>query len=510
MSVLVVILATFATLHDDKMAATNFKKIKPNVWIPPIYTANYKITVERSDGTVDDITDEIINLVVEDGVTEGIGTFEFELPNPNETYTTAWTGNEIFRYYKDYAPTATTLRFRGRIEKPSKIANNVKVTGRSESLFVVERTVTKKFSDTDTAVILLDLFNTYGDSRYTLTSIPATSGTQISVDWVDKPFWDAVIELCFASNYDCIIYPDLTVQFFAIGSINNETDAIVFDLNLFEVGDFAPDLQFVRNQVRVYGGVIEGSQIIYTANDTTSQTANGIRRRNISDDTITTFQQAVDLGNATLAEEKNPPQVGEIKAVLLATIQAGENIRISAPFDGLDLDFYRCLIWKDEISQDMLSTTVTINKQPKRISNVFKDRINRESRTQSTTSNPEDLDFAKTETYSTDVGTHSNTEIVNSVLKKAVAGSLGTWTSPSSETPDGNDVSSIVLLAAGTNTPGATFKVSLNGGDTFETVTLDTLTTLSSTVGSEIQVKIELDDDDTQISSYTIQFNTST
>ena len=40
----------------------SFKTIKPQVWIPPIYSANYKVTIERSDGTIDDITDILLNL----------------------------------------------------------------------------------------------------------------------------------------------------------------------------------------------------------------------------------------------------------------------------------------------------------------------------------------------------------------------------------------------------------------------------------------------------------------
>ena len=42
-------------------AVRSLKTITPKVWIPPIYTANFKVTVERSDGTIDDITDIFFN-----------------------------------------------------------------------------------------------------------------------------------------------------------------------------------------------------------------------------------------------------------------------------------------------------------------------------------------------------------------------------------------------------------------------------------------------------------------
>ncbi len=123
------------------MPVRNLVDLTPTYWVPPIYTANWKITVTRADGTVDDITDIITKFKVEDGVTEGIGIFEFTIPNPNETYTNVWTGMEVFRYYKDYAAAATTLRFRGRVEKPSNKNNELTVTGRSETLFVIDQNV---------------------------------------------------------------------------------------------------------------------------------------------------------------------------------------------------------------------------------------------------------------------------------------------------------------------------------------------------------------------------------
>ena len=48
------------------MAVKSIKTIRPKVWVPPIYSTNYKVTVERDDGTIDDITDILINLKIED------------------------------------------------------------------------------------------------------------------------------------------------------------------------------------------------------------------------------------------------------------------------------------------------------------------------------------------------------------------------------------------------------------------------------------------------------------
>ena len=75
-------------------AVRNIKGIKPFIWIPPSTAASYKITVTRADGTVDDITEDIVNMNVEDYVTDSIGAFSFEIHNANNEYTTAWN---VFR-----------------------------------------------------------------------------------------------------------------------------------------------------------------------------------------------------------------------------------------------------------------------------------------------------------------------------------------------------------------------------------------------------------------------------
>jgi len=283
------------------MPVRNLRSLKPQIWVPPIYSANWKMTVERSNGSVDDITDLIISAQIEDGVTEGIGSFEFEIPNPNETYTSAWTGMEIFRYYCDYAGgTPTSLRFRGRIEKPSKRDSNVKVTGRSEALFVHGQDVYKTYVAQDAGVIMKDLFDTYGESRFDTSEIDTSTGILLTLTFADVPFFDVVQAVGIAAGYDCYVAPDLVVEFFIAGSRTNSGEGIVHDMNLIRVGDFAPDLSFVKNQIRVNGGVIDGVQVFFTANDrdsqngTSSTPAYGIRRETINDDGIITFAAAKD------------------------------------------------------------------------------------------------------------------------------------------------------------------------------------------------------------------------
>lgn len=489
------------------MAVGNLTVLQPRIWIPPIFTPSYKVEVVRSDGTIDDITD-IVALKVEDGVTEGIGIFEFVVPNGNEAFTGVWTGMEIFKYYKDYAATATTLRFRGRIEKVSYQDNMVKCTGRTDSLFVMDQVVTRSFTNADTSDILQDLFDTYGESRFTTTALQNPSGETLTVNWFEKPFWEAVEELCEAAGFDCYIDKDLDVHYFPEGSEDNTEDAMVHDSNLFEVGDFADDIQFVKNEIRVYGAKIDGIQIIYTAKDTASQSTHGIRKEVIRDDNIINETQAQELADFILAEKKDPPQVGEVRGFLLATIQPGERLLISSPFDNLPPQYYKTIKYVDSISADGLFTTVTVNKEPRRVSNIFKDRIETESKRQDTSDNPNDLSFSNSFLFDTDEGSHTNTEIAESQLRLQSGQSSGDWESPQKSTS--TLITTVELVVVGDNLSGASFEISADGGINYQSVSPNTKTTTAITnQGVNLKTRVTFSDSTAAIDSLSVLYETA-
>lgn len=484
--------------------AVSTKRTPGYIWIPPKYTANYRVTVERDDGTIDDVTPILMFLNIKDGVTEGIGTFEFEIPNPNETYSKLWNGMEIFRYYSDYGTEAETLRFRGRVEKSSNRNNNILVTGRSESLFVMDQFVHKEYLGVDIGVIIKDLFDTYGQGRYDTSQIPTTTGVSLTLTFLDIPFWDVIEEVCLSLGYDCYVSANLIVKLFEAGSITNEGEAIVHDFNLVEVGDFAQDLQFVKNQIRVIGGTIDGVQVTHTSDDEDSQVANGIRREVINDDGITTYQAARELADFTLANRKDPPIVGEVKGILLATIQPGEKIRLSSPMENIQPNAYRILSYIHELGNEGLYTIVKINKEGRRLSHVLKDRIQRDHRKTDAAGNLDDLDFSEIELFNAATGTSDKTEIIDGVLALKSGESTGTWVSNPYGTASTKTISKLKVNIVGDNLPGATIDISYDGGVNYATVTRGELVTVG--VGSNVVIKLTLTTG-TQINSLVVQYS---
>jgi hypothetical protein len=491
-------------------AVRNIRSVTPQVWIPPAYTANWKMTVEREDGTIDDITDIIQRAEIIESVTDGIGSFEFIFPNPNETYTGVYTGMEIFKYYSDYSSgTPSTLRFRGRIEKPSYKNSTVHCTGRTDALFIIDQNVNKSYTNVDCADVLRDMYASYDkDGRFNTSGIVSSTGVTITVDW-NKSFQECVEDLCLACAHAHYIDANLIANLFVVGDRINTEDAIVHEHNMIEVGDFADDVTFVRNKVTIYGANFNGIQILYTTENKVSQAKYGIKELKITDENINVYAQAVNFADSQLAEGINPPKVGEIKGLLLATIQPGEAMRLSAPYDNLPNGTYNTTKYKHEFDVDAgFYTTVTVSKEPRKLSSVLKQRVEAENRQQDTHPNPYDMQFSFPFFFDTDEGSHTSTEIVSSVLKLQDGQTVGAWVSPVRNTA--TNVTQVYVIADGQSLTGATFEVSANNGVSYQVVSLKTLTNITTAAGTGLRIKVTIVDANTQIDGLSVMYKETT
>ncbi len=491
------------------MPVRSFKKIKPVVWIPPLYTANPKITLEHNDGTVDDVTDIIIYFDVEDGVTDGIGKFKLTLMNHDERYTGVLTGNEIVRYYKDYATTATTLRFRGRIEKPSFKNNQVVCTGRSEGKKFSNVAVTKTYDNIETSAILKDLVDSYGQGNFTYTNVN-TSTTNKTTSWYQVPFWDAVRELANDAGFDVYIDSDLDFNYFETGTRTNTTDAIVHEQNMFEVGDFANDLSLVKNRVVINGAQNQGIQTLYTAESTDPSygidSDLGVQEEIVNDDSISTYVQAQQIGDALLALRQDPPVVGDVKGTLLATIQPGQKIKLSSPENNIPPTTYQSIKYKDviDVKQGKQTTTVTVQREVQRIPDILKSIIGSQNKQRATAFNPEEMRFGYNFLFESSSGTHDDTQITNGVLKLASGKSSGTWTSASRSLS--TNINAAYLTMNGQFLTTVTVQVSGDNGITWQTITNMNKIDVTTATGTSLKVRVVLADSNTEITSLSLLY----
>lgn len=475
------------------------KPIPIHVWIPPTYGALYKIEVTRSDGiTKDNITNIISQGEVIDGVTDTIGSFTFTLDNSLETYTGVWMGGEVIKVYIDYATSATTLRFRGIIEKVSYQENKIKLSGRSDAFKLLDVTVTKSYTNIETSEILKNLFDNYA-TDFTYDNIN-TSTTNITINWNQKPFWECVRDLCNKAGFDCYVDSSLDCHYFESGTINNTTEAIVHGSNLFEVGDFANDLSSIKNKVIVYGAEIGGNPLIKTAKDDTSISTYGTKELIINDTNIKTETQCQERANYELALALDPQTIGNVECIGLSTIQPGEQIKISAPTSNLPPNYYKIISYKHKFN-GFMKTILTIEKELKQISHLFKERLVKEQEL-TEIKNPNEMNYSWNFDFSTDTGSHSNTQIVGGVL--SCTSSSGTWVSEMKEID--SPVTLVEARINGNNLTNAEVWLSIDGGIIFAQIGGPGTRESFDASGKKLQLKVNLFSSTSEVSGLALLY----
>lgn len=480
------------------MAVRSLTRIPVYVFIPPNEEIEYKIEIYTSSGETIDITDDIIEGEYTDGITDTIGNFAFTIDNTNQAYNDKFNLYNEIRIYSDYATSAITKRFTGLIEKVSTKEEDIVITGRSIASRVMGITVT--YSTTDyTHEILSYILTTYA-SYITQNNIDITedTDTQVTINWYQKPFWECVLELCNRSGYDAYIDCNSDFNYFVSGTRENTAEAVVHEHNLIEVGDFTPDLTNIKNRIIVYGAVIEEQQIIWTEEDNNSIDSYDVKELIINDSNIITIEQAQSRALYELSLNKDPPIIGEIISIALATIMPGERIRISDQESKLYPAFYNIQKFTQKFGEEEL-TILTIQKEQSTISKILKKRITFETQAIDKT-NPNEMRYSWFFDFNTDSGTHetpAKTEITGGVLKLKSGETSGTWIS------EVNTLSSNATsceLRAKVNAIGSNYYVSTDNGITWQSISLNTLLTLSPP-GQYLKIKVELNSASTEIDS---------
>ena len=476
------------------------KPIPVYVFIPPIYGAKHKITVTRSDGTIDDITNIIYKGEVEDGVTNTIGRFSFEVDNSLAFYNGLWKGNEIVKLYVDYDTSATTLRFRGRIENVSFRNNKIKIVGRSETLKIMEINVNYSIT-AETSVVLKTLFDTYAPD-FTYTNV-ATSTTMATVNWYQKPMNECIQELCRLAGFDFYVDSVLDAHYFESGSRQNTTEAVVHDMNLISIDDFGQDYSRIKNKVIVEGRDIEGLPLISSSTSTDENygvsSDLGKRESIIKDENVTNSTQAQERATSELSFSLNPNTIGEAVCMGLATIQPGEQIKISAPDSNLPPSNYIIVSYK-HLFGEIMKTLLVINKEAIKLQRILKDRI--AASKEVNIKNIYGMDYTWNFDFESDSGTHSNTQIISGVLKTDGSTS-GTWESDLLEIE--SNVTGVELRINGTSLAGVTGFLSINGGVSYRQI-YGTGTPGGIPPGKKLKLRIPLVSADTQISGLVLLY----
>ena len=479
------------------------KPIPIFIWIPPKFNPTHKIEVYDVDtDTAYDVTDLVIGGEYTWGKTETIGKFEFTIDNSAQDYLSIFTPYDELRVYMDYGATATTLRFKGLIERVSKKDFKLVLSGRGPATRYIAKNVTYSTTGTARATILSAVIAKYF-TDLTTTNLEADT-TTAKVNYYERPFWEFIEDICGQSGYDAYVDSVFDFHYFAPNSRRNTTEAIVHEYNLIETGDFAPDASNIFNRITVYGAEIGEIPTIATASDTNSQTQYKVRDLKINDTNITTQTQAQARADYELARNKDPPTVGLVTSLGLPTIAPGEQIRVSDPLNGLNPGYYEVFEFTHKFSNDdPFMTEIKIKKERGAVSGILKKRLKFESESTKNV-NPNEMENSVIYDFITDTGTHSSTEITGGVLKTDGASS-GTW--ESDVTTTSAVVSGAEVRINANDLSGVFIYVSFDGGANYTQV-VGTPGTQVSATGNHIKVRVRITSADTRIKALGILYKT--
>lgn len=434
-------------------------------------------------------------------VTNGIGTFNLTLNNSFGQLNGLFSEGQTVKFYADNQD-ATTLQFWGRIDY---IKNNIsdsgqflEIEGRHRSYLLTEYLVCHSTNNKDPAQILKDIIDKAGG--FTYVNVDSTSEL-MSVQWEYKTFWDCVIELCKYAGYDCYVDDDLDFHFFEANSIMNDQEAIVEGDNFLKTQDWGTNNTYEKTRVTVIGQDDEGIPIIYTAkidNET------DIREVFIRESSANTEEKVKNLAEAKLGEYTNRNPQATITSYGLETLNPGDNFWVMIPRQQIAGIYKTVQIthkfgaevggWRTEnvIEEEENSTSFFIQKALKQTQSI---------------SNPQNINkmnYSYNFSFDNDTGTHSNTEIIEGILKTDGSAS-GTWISPL-KTMDEN-ATGYELRVKGESIPGTNFYVSSDGGNTWQGITSQNTLYNFSPPGKNLKIKVEFNSASTQIKSLALLYS---
>jgi hypothetical protein len=465
------------------------------IWIPITDPTIYSVKINSVDVTIDIIRAEFWKYILPD-----VGYFSIELINSNEEYTEVFSQNQDVELFIDYVD-GTTRRFYGKVDTlnndyKSDIGWILTIEGGHISKRVYDVLITKQYAgDKTIQTILTELIADY-IPEFTL-SFTSTTTIQPTLTWDNKPLGDCLVELIKATNSttDCYINDSSVLKFFDKNTEENNSEAIVWTDNLINTDGLGPQTFSTKNKVTVLGDDGSGLPVIYTAQNTASQTLIQNREVAIFNSKINTAAQAQELGEGELSAQSSTDIEGDTESTILPSLNPGEKIWINNKPMKI-MDQYRVYAVGHKFPDER--TFCNINKE-RTNKQLFKKRIENEMNSQTVT-NPYQMlgsinmvfnDYLELSTYDSNV-------IVQGGKITLDSGTQGTFTSVT--TALSSNITQIQLRAVGSDLLSNNYYVSVDGGNNYQEITLEILTNLTTT-GKNIIIRVILQSTSTEIDS---------
>lgn len=503
----------------------NPKPIPVNHAIPPIFAPSYKIELVNST-SIHDISDLIEVGNIKNGVTDNIGNFYFKIVDPYLELSNIYNNFDYVKVYLDYGATATTLRFKGVIERSPREDIYFKVYGRSIAMTVMGKNIIYIASDIKRSSVLIEVLN--ANFPEVDTSNIEDDTTTINVNYSEISFQDIMEEIC-GKHHDFYIDADLKAYYFEKGSKINSTEAVTSNQNHISTDFYGADSEETITRVRVYGNKENSIPVFSTSTASTEHTNGIVKERKINDSSALTPSQTLERAEFEYAAGKQIPHVGSVTSLLLPTLNPGEKLFMGIPLDKIDPDYYTINSFVHKFP--ILQTELIIQQKGLNMNNVIKNSA-RNIFGVSEQDNLLDLSFSiiydyKIEpVYNNSIGDYVNTVIGDGLFNsgtfdnmerelgstgvgilKTVSGSTGTWISE--EILTDSPVSLISIKQSSTNLEGTKFFVSLDRGNIFKEIGSSSGNFTFPNPQNSIIIKVEIKSSNTRIKKIGIYYNIS-
>ncbi|MHA1827897.1 MAG: XkdQ/YqbQ family protein [Candidatus Heimdallarchaeaceae archaeon] len=460
------------------------------VWVKRNEKSKLKIEIDGVDET---------SSVVEAGFTLAIigeeSNFKVRLDNNNAAYNDKYVNGETVDFYLDFSD-GTTKRFRGIIEKRKKqfgSRGNVMILEGTNKYHaqLLDVTVTGEFSTYTGDAIYKSLIDDYM-SPHTYTNVTSTTVIP-DVVFEETPLFNAIIKICNKCGYDAYVDATGDHHFFERESIENNNEYIVQGINLISVSGLQDDLVEIKNSVKVTSEDDEGLPILYTSEDSSSQSTYGLKESVIKETSISNEDQAKALADATRKDAPVPR--GKATSFFLPSAMPGDLIWI-VHGQGIHSQ-YRIVKITHKFPQ---MTTSVVIAQSKDIPTFLKERKDREAGL-SNLKNPYKMkwsyNFPFDDESNIDQEASNNISISDGSLKMP-SGATGEMYSMAKVLP--STVTEAYLLVKGESLDGTTYKVSADDGETYDNISDKEKITFTQS-GTKIKVYVKLTSTNTRINS---------
>ena len=470
--------------------------------IPIPKVRNNKIKVEVNGA---DLTTRIIESEFVYPATKGIGTFKLKISNAFGKYSNLYEEGQNVKFYADNSD-KTTLQFWGRIDYVKEIIGKdgqfLEIEGRHRAFLLTEYLVGYSAEGKSTSQILKDIIDTLPSTYgFTYTNVAATIDS-MDVEWNYKPFWDCVIELCNFAGYDCYVDNNLDFHYFETDSIINENDSIVEGDNLLKNDGWGKDDYYEKTRVTAIGQTSNGLPIVYTA--ISEDEGSDIKEVFIKDISANTGTKVKNLAEGKLAEltERNPQ--ARVLSFGLEYANPGENILIVIPRQKI-FGYYKVLQITHKFGMKIggWRTECLIEHDISGISKTIQD-LNGKNERNNIIDNINKLNYSENINFYSDIGTHSDTEITDGVLKLTSGSSTGVWISGNYTLE--NNINSAELRVKGSGLANVIYFVSASGGSSEQQINPNEVIQLNP-VGNLLRIRVVIQSDNTQISEIAILYS---